>query len=227
MCINFVNIASTVLMEHCEQVRSAITATKCPDQYVGLISDNLGQDNFHLRLNLPENLDQCEGVQRVILILESPHKDEFDLENHALGPANGATGRHIRNRDYFNAVFGEQIHDYGLILMNAIRYQCSLGIPPECVRDKIFRAVWQNGGKANFTERIRAYYSVERGDLIANCCTASNEGGRKLRDLVQDALLELVPTIPPGTIIRRTHPSSWPRSPNNCNNIDWEYRSLL
>ena len=101
----------------------------------------------------------------MILILESPHKDEFKGEP---GPARGATG-HAISSQLMNVIGLRQFSDYGLILMNAIQYQCSLGKPTAKHRDTVFRRVWGSGGAEDFKDRLKTTYRP--GDVIVNCCT--------------------------------------------------------
>ena len=69
----------------------------------------------------------------IVIILESPHKDEFDtITSMALGPAMGKTGDNlkahfdfaIQNSSIYQFLLGAS-HD--IVLVNAIQYQCSLG----------------------------------------------------------------------------------------------------
>jgi hypothetical protein len=61
----------------------------CQDQYVGPLSKLTNQHDFPFRKFVDERPDSpC-----LILVMESPHKDEF-IED--VGPAKGKTGRNIR-----------------------------------------------------------------------------------------------------------------------------------
>jgi hypothetical protein len=121
------------------------------------------------------------------------------------GPAKGFTGEMIKQ--HLGTVLGlPNIENYGLILVNAIQHQCSLGSNTTVYRDRIFRAVWSNGGAENFQNRIVSIFQV--GDLIVNCCTKGNdfELYGPLRNLVEVALKASIPNT---ESVRRTHPSSW------------------
>ena len=65
----------------------------------------------------------------MILILESPHKDEFAVDKvgelKPIGPARGCTGCAIRN--YFTEIFPEY-EKSDLVLVNLVQFQCSLGL---------------------------------------------------------------------------------------------------
>lgn len=181
-----------------------IEGRACPDQYVGIVRNV--QDGFH-RQNV-----RCRPPDRryVILILESPHKAEYARE---LGPAQGNTGtlirRHVANLECF-----QHCQDFGLILMNAIQYQCSLGCSPSSFRDVVFRNVWRNGGSECFVERLRSY--LRDNDVVANCCTKGSVP--ELRTLVQSTLAENFRHL---AVKRRTHPSSWWSGINR--NAEWAF----
>jgi hypothetical protein len=108
---------------------------------------------------------------------------------------------------------------YGLILMNAIPYQCSLGYPTSRFRDAIFRKAWEGEGAALFVRRLTAYMRID--DVVANCCTRGCPSEEpELRALVQLRLKEAFPELEP---MRRTHPSSWYSERNR--NAVWKYKA--
>lgn len=171
----------------------------CPDQYVGLVSGiKVGDRGFGSRKD-----SMCRpGEEAVILVLESPHIEEFKDE---LGPAKGTTGRNIVS--FIGEVLGLiDTLERPLILMNAVQYQCSLGQPTKKYRDKVFAATWQRGGKEDFSNRLRKIY--RDGDTIICACTRGYMSGRKrhLRQLVYAAIQEACPNA---TVLLRTHPVAW------------------
>ena len=170
----------------------------CPDQYLGKVAG-------FVEVPLTEGRTPAQkrtSEPCILLILESPHKEEFVGEP---GPAKGFTGEMIKQ--HLGTVLGlPDLENYGLILVNAIQHQCSLGSNTTVYRDRIFRAVWRNGGAENFQSRIVSIFQL--GDLIVNCCTKGNdfELYGPLRNLVEMALKASIPNT---ESIRRTHPSSW------------------
>lgn len=175
-----------------------VEVRECPDQYLGLIGDVDGQSEFAMRTPARGRpLEAC-----VILVLESPHVDEFiDMP----GPAKGATGEMIR-KHLTNSLGLPGVKDYGLLLVNAIQHQCSLGTSTLVYRDRIFRAVWANGGEVDFRSRIVSLFRP--GDIVVNCCTKGNdfEIYGPLRNLVESVLRGALPNV---ESVRRTHPASW------------------
>lgn len=173
----------------------------CPDQYVGLIADLAGAKNFSIRQSLAE---RPPGVRCLILILESPHKREYASQPNGESvpcPANGATGRNIAK--HLPTMGFER--GLGLILFNAIPFQCSLGQRPFMHRDAEFLKLWLGGGESYFIDRLRKVF--REGDIFMNCCTKGAPNlTPPLRDLVQTALRLAFPSQ---TVVRRKHPSSW------------------
>ena len=177
--------------------------SRCEDQYVGVISDFSPEvDDFPVRLAADQ---RPEGQACLILILESPHVKEF---SGVPGPAKGTTGDRIRK--WLLEVRGfSLLRNYGLILVNAVPYQCSLGFPTRYFGDEIFRAAWQQGGSDEFAERLNCI--ARNNDRIANCCTL---GSFKQHSLRREVQLVIDHMNMPNFLYRRTHPSSWHASKN-------------
>ena len=185
-----------------------VETRQCPDQYVGLIGN--------LRIESPLS-NRCPVSQRpshpcVLLILESPHTEEFLGE---LGPAKGSTGRKIV-RHLATGFPNMDVSDYGLILINAVQYQCSLGqalntYSARKVRDCVFHAVWDSGGGQDFGARLLNAYTPN--DIVMSCCT-KGVGSIHLRAVVRNRIDEVLPEV---AVRYRGHPISWPR----CLNRDW------
>lgn len=158
----------------------------CPDKYVGRVGD-ISCKNEYART---DNVFDAEcGVllheipsHLMVLILESPHIQEFTGKN-APCPANGTTGRNIRNRTL--AIFGDAYKNHHLILMNAIPFQCSLGGKNRKIRDNVFSMLWQKEllGEPFFKRRLAPFKDA----FIVNACTQMNG----LKDHVQNAILEV------------------------------------
>ena len=192
--IDFFRIASEAIASRESQIESRC----CPDQYMGTLSQILGRPVFPERLpaimrpNLP-----C-----IIMVLESPHIDEFIGTPE---PAKGFTGEMIR-RHLHKALPFENISAYGLIIMNAIQYQCSLGVSTDLYRDRIFRAAWNHGGRESLGARVEQLF--RHGDILVNCCTKGKDYQVEtpLRMLVERELRRVLPGV---RSIRRLHPSAW------------------
>ncbi|WP_434387571.1 hypothetical protein [Melittangium boletus] len=190
---------------------SKVTRRVCKDQYVGLVSAEgyiwgTSPKGFSCR---EEPLRRPPENPPIILILESPHKDEFKPEEPV--PANGSTGRNIR--EYIHVALREKLTDgitRSLILVNAIPYQCSAGVKTESHRSGIFRRMWRKKGvRDSFAKRIQRYVGDERGNaLIVNACTRGERTHPNERDLyclVEDVLFHRFG----GSDSSVPHPSNW------------------
>lgn len=189
----------------------------CPDQYVGKIRHKDNWQKFYKRTDIFK--DQTSETKITItedkillLILESPHTDEFDKNGEPIGPANGPTGRNIR--EHIAEIF-PNFSDYHLILMNAIPFQCSLGVATEHFRDNVFKAAWDNDaiGKNFFKDRLGKLLEKLKGKnvVIVNACTKDNDdkkqSGRKTN--VTNVIKKLIKTKTAVKEVWETpHPSS-------------------
>lgn len=186
----------------------------CPDQYVGKIEQPEHWNNFKREPIFGDewnvqNVPMEENI--MIMILESPHKKEFDKNGTPLGPAMGQTGINIRKHIW--EIFGPLCRNSHLILMNAIPFQCSLGEATKLHRNDVFANAWKNEtiGKTFFMDRLDLLLQkLSRKDIvIVNACTEDEKTFR--REKITKAITEIVGGI---KIYGTTHPSSW-RGPNN------------
>lgn len=152
----------------------------CPDQYVGKIKDVIKKKRLE-RKNIEETnvIEQYDKI--IILILESPHQDEFESDKNVLrrfpiGPANGVTGVNIWK--FSNSIFLRKIGNWGdcaLLLMNAIPFQCSLGVDTEHFRYDVFKKAWddKNIGADFFKDRLAKLLNAlsSKKFVIVNACT--------------------------------------------------------
>lgn len=186
----------------------------CPDQYLGSLNEIFGRTGFPLRVATAERTTQpC-----VVMVLESPHVDEFI---GTPGPAKGFTGDMIRNH-LPDALRYLTLEGFGLILINAIQHQCSLGTDTSLYRDLIFRAVWAEGGREQFCSRLQSV--VRSGDILMNCCTKGNdfESNVPLRSLVEASIRDTLPSM---ASIRRMHPASWRNE--SFRGVEWRYQPSI
>ena len=119
---------------------------------------------------------------RIVIILESPHKDEYSKTIPAPAPAMGETGRNIK--EYLLEILDKKIGNpkdnekkYDVILMNAIQYQTSLGIDTEYFRDRVWLTLWNKEDlRKEFIKRLEGY----NADIVFNFCT----NGSHKKDLI-------------------------------------------
>lgn len=174
----------------------------CPD---ALSSKPLGDwqndDELVPSLQLTRNqrkvqaLADINGIreqQKIILVLESPHIDEFNLRrcskrmycnsliNPLPAPARGRTGENIKH--YLPHLFNTPIfNQYKVAIINPIQYQCSLGVSTsskENRKDELFCRLLTDSQfcyREHFSKRLSETYNPGDdkidGDLIICCCT--------------------------------------------------------
>jgi len=139
--------------------------------------------------------DQCSlkrANKSVVLVIESPHKDEYNKNYSPIAPAQGATGLKIEK--YFCGIINKYkkiklpTGNYDFIISNPVQFQTSLyhlhGVPLSSkntavsgVRDKIWKSIFPYEIK-NFHSRISNYKPM----IIINACTV------KLKPLVNKEL---------------------------------------
>jgi hypothetical protein len=207
--LNFVQIVnSTVSLQG-----RPLESRACPDHYLGPLTTLIGQPDFLHRLPA----SQRTNAPCLIMVLESPHVDEFSGEP---GPAKGFTGEMIR-KYLSDALDVSALGAMGLVLMNAIQYQCSLGSNTTVYRDRVFRAVWSQGGQEDFLGRFKV--AAMPHDVVMNCCTKGNDFDihPPLRNLVEATIRSIRPEV---QTIRRMHPASW-RDPS-WRGKEWRYQEI-
>lgn len=146
----------------------------------------IGLDQYNLYTNK-------KIVKNIALILESPHKSEYDNQYNPLRPANGRTGTNINNkickRNKLIKVLCPK-YDYKIYLINSIQYQCScynefhgLVLKPNNVlisninncnkslKNKIFRLLF-NKNKGNLCADFLNRLNNCRPFIIYNCVTS-------------------------------------------------------
>ncbi|MBN2696089.1 MAG: hypothetical protein JXR38_00950 [Bacilli bacterium] len=192
-----------------------------PDQHVGLLRINNEQRSFK---PMPrDTIDYYVGGysllskrsdlgKNILVVLESPHRYEYDFHGRPIGLAMGATGNNFfRHFTYALSKSRMKIADgdYDVILANAVQYQASCGLNPldRVIRDNNWIDVFENnGGKLDFKQRIMCL----NPKYIINLCT----GGRNtegLRQRVSDAL-DQFGYVKGITFAEGNHPASWDRS---------------
>lgn len=190
----------------------------CPDQIIGELK-NGKFFAFSTRIDIDYNLQQLVNNKNlntpIIIVLESPHKDEFDpITLQPIGPAMGKTGENFRS--FFEQLLNgtsKSILTNGqhtIILLNAVQFQCSLGkklsglgsYKNKKMRDDNFIKCFNN--ENDFINRIKAINPV----LVINLCTI----GLKKNNLIGHVSNELKNANIKYTV--GSHPSRW-NNPNN------------
>lgn len=121
----------------------------------------------------------------IVLLLESPHKDEYDSCNNAIAPAQGKTGENIdkniitllRELESLNpGLFNEG--RYRFIICNPIQYQTSLYMYHKheleddyrTLRNRCWKKIWRD---ENIQEDFKSRLDLYKPILIINACTSA------------------------------------------------------
>ena len=155
----------------------------------------------------------------IVLLLESPHKDEYQFQNIncPIAPARGKTGENIHRclGTVLSCIETERIvPGCKVIISNPIQLQTSLhAIHGKSVRvskwgtlrDHVWRTLW--GGEEEyitqcFLARLRRYHPK----VIINACTGDLKKNDSLKSLVNKVVREIFPNVPR---YGAHHPSSW------------------
>ena len=200
------------ITEHTKAAQKDDHALKCDDQFVATIAITkskvcfVDNDIEIADRNERQNYYKSKHIDTIVLVLESPHTEEFD-EDRCLGPAIGTTGDGIKNILLGNLakfIFINDLLDYGsyfktsseiteglykLLIVNAVQYQCSLGNLEDDAskrqRNKIFKNFFKKAAQEDFKKRLKIY----NPKIIINCCTGGHYGEVDgLQKLVQEVI---------------------------------------
>ena len=141
-------------------------------EFFGLLNKD-AQDSYTLeRANVTANTK----IPNIVIVLESPHRNEYDKNGNAIKSASGHTGEKLGEflSEKINKLrkdqkeLGLDCDSYNVYAVNAIQYQCSCGLKPiqPELKNTIFRALWPCL-KEDFLNRIKQLNPV----LIINMCT--------------------------------------------------------
>lgn len=181
---------------------------RCPDDFIEWSFIDGNRTELNERIDAEKRSDSpC-----VVLILESPHVDEFPEDGGRIGPALGKTGSLI-GRYLGEILLATHLRDHameckGILLVNAVQYQCSLGESRKQgggkTRDRVFSETWAHGGRDDFSARLKSI--LHEGDLVINSCTTGN-----LRTPLWISVEEVVREVRNGrpSDLRLYHPSTW------------------
>lgn len=170
-------------------------------------SDDRKQRLFGDKINIQNEIN----VFRIVLVLESPHVEEF-LQTPYL-PAQGETGVNIKG--YLDNLLYQIREDidskkkYEIYLVNSLQYQCSLGQKTEVYRDEIWNALWE---KKIFVDDFVKRLNKLNPNILINLCTDSSKNGR--REKVQKIILSRYAVKKDIVSFTGSHPSSWNKNKN-------------
>ena len=182
---------------------------KCQDNYIGKLSI-AGEKWFIQKEARYENKGlilrkRTTKNEKIVIILESPHRDEFMLNFTA--PALGKTGEKIHTHLH------RLLYNYNLLncketeiyIVNAIQFQCSLGFETSKYRDKIFKELWrQKGVKTSLMRRIKRISP----SIIINAITSIKTG----KTTIKKDLTKYLKSLSVPVWEASSHPVKWDKS---------------
>lgn len=220
------------------------SGSKCPDSIFGQIQynnvwgwkaiddnrKNLLQkeagDIEKIFKKLDNGKDEYIGKPCILLILESPHINEYKDPNNPCA-ANGTTGKNIGK--YLCNIFNNigvnkkicknnsstlikflnknQLHIINILVVNSVQYQCSLGIEPIChiIKEENWMDEWFSN-RNDFISRLGKIYS-KNSCFIINLCTSGVFV--PMKTIVKDNLHTKLNVQ--NNYCEGPHPSSWSR----------------
>ena len=219
-----------------------IESRRCPDALSTYTLRDMGKDELDSMslktiakkgegpIHDLQSISKIKDTPKIILILESPHKDEYKFKHCSKdsncsyrdyirpAPARGTTGKNIKR--YLPEIFAyEEFNGYKVALVNPIQYQCSLGNLKLGLKDVIFRGLMSMNRShylSCFKERFRFIYNPAH-DLVINCCTSGEDGRNK--DIIWNCLDSLIygnnDSCPRYPVLSMKHPCCWHLSYGN------------
>lgn len=173
----------------------------CQDDFIGTIKktrNDKSHENLHFtkekRISFKKikDIKPCDmkDSKNIVIVLESPHKEEFMDATVIIAPALGRTGYNLQKN--FEKIFTEGLEinpdeEYSVILMNAIQYQCSNAESLKEYRDRtdrIWEYFWSKEGEDSFLRRIKSYKAL----IIINACTGDFKRSGSIKHILQDCI---------------------------------------
>lgn len=164
-------------------------------RYVVKIKNGKCIDKTRVCISMDEiNRNQNKNGKRIVLLLESPHRSEYEINDNRIMPIGPAQGKKKAEAgggidEYLNKVFDNmRIIDgkYYIIISNPIQFQTSLGSLHKKglnkdLRNLIWSNLWNNKEvRQDFIKRLNEYCP----NYILNACTL------QLTDRVNEELIQ-------------------------------------
>ena len=216
LTINFNgNTLQTIPYQRATQTIPFISQEAVPDKQCGYLVYQNAQWDYRIRPTY------TRPIQNLALILESPHKDEYNFQNQMLypiGPACGKTGKNIQNhlQDVFGPFNGKYIgkngsfnslnslFDYRVHWVNPVQYQTScyhrlsMNKMDPALKQKVFRVLYKVL-RFNFYQRLMQI----NPQYILNACTA------KLKPTIQPEISAYIQANSSVPVTSCHHPCTW------------------
>ena len=154
------------------------------------------EENFKFSKFDDNLIDENDDTSNIIIVLESPHKDEYTFDFKPIAPAQGSTGKNIEKyiEKYILSILDNNKLElnkkkYKILIVNPVPYQTSLNFihkkalknEYKKLRNEVWKALWEN---ANLKTEFESLINNLKPKLILNCCT------KDLKCYVSDAINE-------------------------------------
>ncbi|MFA7075960.1 MAG: hypothetical protein WC152_04735 [Candidatus Izemoplasmatales bacterium] len=216
MSVNYMSNFDFTALKHYNQNGAILPQ---PDQYVGEL---IVKDNNEMIFNQAprDSIDYINESFRftssniyhrnnILVILESPHRFEYDASKKPIALIMGKTGWQFFDQ-FSKALSQSKMHinsgQYNVILANAVQYQTSCGLNPlnRELRDLNWLDIYYNyQGEKDLKQRIFAI----KPRYTINCCTGG-KNPNALRSKVTESLIQF--GLKKGKhFTEGNHPASW------------------
>ncbi len=178
------------------------------------------------RLSHDKKITETPGENNILVILESPHRSEYDPQFKPIAPAMAETGTGKKFDKYFTSHLLPILESFGLILCRKQIYRICLVEPvpfqatldkihgkgvESSLRNKVWDALYQKC-ENDFKHRLQAYNPV----IILNGCTSDGSGLAKLssKKTLKDQVTESINSISFNNVnglqkFEVSHPCCW------------------
>lgn len=188
-------------------------------RYVWKDNSYMLQDLHSHEKQIPESVYNDGSVSSltnqntILVVLESPHKEEYNNDFEAIAPAQGKTGRIISRKleTILQFIADNKLYDFGkcdldVVITNPVPYQTSLyeihhrALKGEYrkLRNDIWKILWINKHKLRTV--FKQHIKTTNTRLILNCCTSM------MRDEVNKILCSVDGY---DEIVNLFHPIAW------------------
>ena len=150
------------------------------------------------------NITIYDKYEKIVILLESPHRNEYDYSFNPIGPAQGVTGNNIERflGELIDRLHINQTKDYVFILMNPVQWQCSLGsFYNEGLIETFRNNIWTKLFHL-YSEEFKNQIELYNPSIIINTCTIGRE--KRVIDSINQ-----VKALSNSTKFHCHHPSCW------------------
>lgn len=155
---------------------------KCEDAVWGKIIQGIVSNHPRSEID-GKRFPQCKMEENnvIIIVAESPHTAEYSFNKNAIdfkSPLHRSDNKIIRKLKNLINLWIDKSKNYDVVLVNAIQYQCSFGLPlwksneNKLQKNDVFKYAWdKEKGKQDLLDRINSIINNKQDVIIINACT--------------------------------------------------------